>query len=232
MVTIEEINNRISVNGNQLANDVEKAINDIALHGKEISSSLKQSKDVPSRPWLLTGGACLVTGIIGVLSCYSKNGNLSCDSKWPYYVGTFGLLALGVGFTKKYKNDNDKNNYSSNINIDEEKAFIIEKCDKILDKTKSDWDQFMDLLKSEVQTMIKSSSISEEKKDGFLSFTYYPETLSLSTRSLIDKFDNITCDLNFASQIISEKAKFANEVALSIKETVNKQIEVYNKIVI
>lgn len=223
MVTIEEINNRISVKGNQLVNDVKKAINDITLHGKEISSSLKQSKDVPSRPWLLTGGACLAAGIIGVLSC---------DSKWPYYVGTFGLLALGVGFTKKYNNDNNKKSYSSNINIDEEKAFIIEKCNRILDKTKSDWDQFMDSLKGEVQSMIKSSSISEEKKDEFLSFTYYPETLSLSTLNLIDKFDTVINSSNFASQIISEKAKFANEVAFRIKETVNKQIEVYNKIII
>lgn len=169
MAAIKEINNRIFVKGNQLANDVQKAINDITLHGKEISS-LKQSKDVPSRPWLLSGGACLAAGIIGVLSC---------DSKWPYYVGTFGLLALGVGFTKKYKNDNNKKSYSSNINIDEEKAFIIEKCNRILDKTKSDWDQFMDSLKGEVQSMIKSSSISEEKKDEFLSFTYYPETTTV-----------------------------------------------------
>lgn len=90
----------------------------------------------------------------------------------------------------------------------------------------------MDSLKGEVQSMIKSSSISEEKKDEFLSFTYYPETLSLSTLNLIDKFDTVINSSNFASQIISEKAKFANEVAFSIKETVNKQIEVYNKIII
>lgn len=222
MANIKEINNRIFIKGNQLANDVQKAINDITLHGKEISS-LKQSKDVPSRPWLLSGGTCLAVGIIGVLSC---------DSKWPYYVGTLGLFALSVGFTKRYKNDNNKKSCSSNINIDEEKAFIIEKCNRILDKTKSDWDQFMDSLKDEVQNMIKSSSISEEKKDELLSFTYYPETLSLSTLNLIDKFDTVINGSNIVSQINSEKAKFANEVALSIKGTVNKQIEVYNKIII
>lgn len=222
MATIKEINNRIIVKGNQLANDAQKAISDITLHGKEISS-FKQSKDVPSRPWLLTGGACLAAGIIGVLSC---------DSKWPYYVGTLGIVALGVGLTKKYKDNNHKKSYSSNFNIDEEKAFIVEKCNKILDRTKNDWDQFMDSLKSEVQSMIKSSSISEEKKDEYLSFTYYPETLSLSTRNLIDKFDTVINGSDFGSQIISEKVKFANEVSLSIKGTVNKQVEVYNKIII
>lgn len=230
MITLQEINNRIIAKGNQLANNAQKAISDITLNGKEISS-LKQSKDVPSRPWLLTGGACIVIGIGGVLSCYSKNGNLSCD-KWPYYVGVLGFLALGVGLKKIYKNDNNEKSYSSNLNIDDEKAFIIEKCNKILDKTKNDWDKFMDSLKSDVQSMIKSSSILEERKDEFLSLTYYPETLSLSTLNLIDKFDTVISDSNFASQIMSEKAKFANEVALSIKETVNKQIDVYNKIII
>lgn len=111
------------------------------------------------------------------------------------------------------------------------KNFIIEKCNKILDETKKDWDQFMDSLKSEVQNMIKASSISEEKKDEYLSFTYYPETLSLSTLNLIDKFDTISYDSNFTSQIISEKASFANEIALSISRTINKQIEVYSKII-
>lgn len=230
MITLQEINNCIIAKGNQLANDAQKAISDITLNGKEITS-LKQSKDVPSRPWLLTGGACLVIGIGGVLSSYSKNGNLSCD-KWPYYVGALGLLALGVGLKKIYKNDNNEKSYSSNLNIDDEKAFIIEKCNKILDKTKNDWDKFMDSLKSDVQSMIKSSSILEERKDEFLSLTYYPETLSLSTLNLIDKFDTVISDSNFASQIMLEKAKFANEVALSIKEAVNKQIDIYNKIII
>lgn len=230
MKTIQEINNRIIEKGNQLAYETKKAINDITLSGKEVSS-FKQPKDVPSRPWLLTGGICLATGIIGVLSCYSKNEDLSCDSKWAYYVGigALGLFALGVGFTKK--TNNNKKSYSSNPNIDEEKNFIIEKCNKILDETKKDWDQFMDSLKSEVQNMIKASSISEEKKDEYLSFTYYPETLSLSTLNLIDKFDTISYDSNFTSQIISEKASFANEIALSISRTINKQIEVYSKII-
>lgn len=220
MTTIQEINNRIITKGNQLANDTKKVINDITLREKEISS-IKQSKDVPSRPWVLTGGVCLATSIIGMISC---------DSKWPYYIGTLGLVTLGVGVTKRYTENNKS--YSSNINIDEEKAFIIEKCNDILDKTKNDWDQFMGSLKSEVQNIIKSSSISEEKKDEYLSFTYYPETLSLSTLNLIDKFDTIFNSSNFATQIILEKTKFANDIALSIMRTVNKQTEIYNKITI
>lgn len=220
MTTIQEINNRIITKGNQLANDTKKAINDITLREKEISS-LKQSKDVPSRPWLLAGSTCLAISVIGIISN---------DSKWLYYVGTLGVIALSVGFTKKHAGKSEIKSYSSNINIDEEKAFIIEQCNKILDKTKKDWDKFMDSLKSEIQNMIKTSSISEEKKDEYLSFTYYPETLSLSTLNLIDKFEIIFNDSDFASQIILEKTKFANEIALNISRTVNKQTEIYNRI--
>lgn len=220
MTTIQEINNRIITKGNQLANDTKKAINDVTLHEKEISP-LKQSKDVPSRPWLLTGGTCLAIGVIGIIAN---------DSKWLYYVGTLGVIALSVGITKKYAEKNKINSYSSNINIDEEKAFIVEQCNKVLDKTKKDWDNFMDLLKSEIQNMIRYSSISEEKKEEYLSFTYYPETLSLSTLNLIDKFETIFNDSEFASQIIREKAKFANEIALDISRAVKKQTEIYNKI--
>lgn len=222
MTTIQEINNRINAKGNQLANGAKKAIYDITLHGKESVSS-KPSKDVPSRPWFLVGGIGLATGIIGAMLC---------DSKWPYCVGTLGLVAFGVGFTKRNTDNNNTKSYSSNLNIDEEKAFIVEKCNKILDQTKNDWDEFMDSLKSEVQCLIKSSSISEDKKEEYLSFTYYPETLSLSTLSLIDKFDTIFSGSNFVSEIISEKAKFADEIALSISRTIHKQIEVYNKITI
>ena len=38
MITLQEINNCIIAKGNQLANDAQKAISDITLNGKEISS--------------------------------------------------------------------------------------------------------------------------------------------------------------------------------------------------
>ena len=123
-----------------------------------------------------------------------------------------------------------KSNVLSNINLEEEKAFIVNKCNEILDSKKSEWDSFMESIKIEIQDLIKTSNISEEKKEEYLSHTYYPETLSLSTLSLIDKFDTIENGSNVEPQIMSKKYDFANEVALIIIQTANKQVEIYNKI--
>lgn len=221
MVTLQEINNRIMSKGNQMASDVKNAITGITLHSS-LQSETPTSKDVPSRPWMLTGYTCIAAGVIGTISS---------DSKWPYLIGALGLASLGVGISKKnQKSLSAQNNAVSNSNIEEEKAFIIDKCNKILDSKKSEWDSFMESIKIEVQNLIKASNISDDKKEEYLSFTYYPETLSLSTLSLIDKFDTISNGSNAANQILSKKCEFANEVATSISQTINKQVQVINKI--
>lgn len=206
-----------------MASDVKNAITGIALHGS-FQSDAPISKDVPARPWMLTGYTCLAAGVIGTMSS---------DSKWPYLIGALGLVSLGVGYSKKKQQSLPANsNTYSDFNIEEEKAFIIDKCNKILDSTKSEWDSFMESTKNEIQDLIKASNISEEKKEEYLSHTYYPETLSLSTLSLIDKFDTIGSDSNVASQIITKKCDFANEVALIMVKTANKQSEIYNRIIL
>ena len=124
------------------------------------------------------------------------------------------------------------NNAISNFNIEEEKAFIIDKCNNILDSKKSEWDSFMESTKIEIQDLIKTSNISDEKKEEYLSHTYYPETLSLSTLSLIDKFDTIRSSSNVENQIMSKKCDFANEVALIMVQTANRQSEIYNRIIL
>lgn len=223
MIAIQEINNRITSKGNQMASDVKNAITSITLHGS-LSSEVTNSKDVPSRPWMLTGYACVAAGVIGAISS---------DSKWPYIIGSLGLVSLGVGLTKKKSQSTSAaNNITSNFNIEEEKAFIIDKCNKILDSKKSEWDSFMESIKIEIQNQIKESNISEEKKEDFLSLTYYPETLPLSTLSLIDKFDTIVNGSNVANQIMSKKYDFANEVAMIMVQTANKQTEIYNRIIL
>lgn len=223
MITLQEINNRIISKGNQMATDVKNAITGITLHGS-FQSDVPISKDVPSRPWMLTGYTCLAVGVIG---------SLSGDSRWPYLIGALGLVSLGVGYSKKNQQSLSANsNAHSDFNIEEEKAFIIEKCNKILDSKKREWDSFMESTKIEIQDLIKASNISEEKKEDYLSLTYYPETLSLSTLSLIDKFDTITYGSNIANQIISKKYDFANEVALIISQTTNRQSEIYNNIIL
>ena len=221
MITLQEINNRIISKGNQMATDVKNAITGIALHGS-FQSDVPISKDVPSRPWMLSGYTCIAAGVIGAISS---------DSKWPYLIGALGLVSLGVGFSKKNQQSmSAKSNVLSNINLEEEKAFIVNKCNEILDSKKSEWDSFMESIKIEIQDLIKTSNISEEKKEEYLSHTYYPETLSLSTLSLIDKFDTIENGSNVEPQIMSKKYDFANEVALIIIQTANKQVEIYNKI--
>lgn len=221
MITLQEINNRIISKGNQMATDVKNAITGIVLHSS-FQSDVPISKDVPSRPWMLTGYTCLTAGVIGAISS---------DSKWPYFIGALGLVSLGVGYSKKNQQSLSVNsNAHLDFNLEEEKAFIIDKCNKILDSKKSEWDSFMESTKIEIQDLIKTSNISEEKKDEYLSLTYYPETLSLSTLSLIDKFDTIKSGPNIEPQIISKKCEFANEVALIMVQTANKQSEIYKRI--
>lgn len=137
-----------------------------------------------------------------------------------------------MGYTKRNPEKNDIKSNASNLNIDEEKAFVVEKCNRILDSTKIEWDKLMDSVKIEVQNILKTSSISEEKKDEYLSLTYYPETLSLSTLSLLDKFDTINLSSNITSQILSKKAEFANEISLSIINSANTQTQTYNNILL
>ncbi len=223
MITLQEINESIIVKGKQLASNTKDAIVNITIHSSTTVSE-PHSQDVPSRPWMLTGTACITASIIGAMSCDS-------ETKWPYMIGALGLISLGIGFTKRKSSNstNDKKNYS-NVNIDEEKAFIIEKSNNILDSTKKEWDSFMDSIKNDVQSIIKESNIPNEKKDEYLSLTYYPETLPLSTLSLLDKFDTINNMSDVASQLLVKKSDFANEVALKIINTANSQIKTYSKI--
>lgn len=220
MNSMQELIDRIIAKSNQMALDAKETICGIPIHVKETTVTTSP-KDVPSRPWMITGCACLATSVIGAMSC---------ESKWPYFLGALGLASLGIGYTKI--NPAVASAKGSSLvyqNINDEKAFIIEKCNKILDKKKNEWDTFMDAIKEDVQTIIKQSPLSEDKKEEFLSYTYYPESLSLSTLSLIDKLDAIN-DTSFTSQILAKKSEFADEVAASIVNTSNLQIQMYNKI--
>ncbi len=221
MRTIQEINDRIISEGNRMASEVKDAITKITLNvSPQCRASI--SKDVPSRPWMLTGYTCIAIGVIATISN---------NTAWSYIIGAFGIVSLLIGFYKKkqqkfvcYKKE------VSDFNIDNEKAFIIDKCNKILDYKKSEWDAFMESTKTDVQNIIKATTISDEKKDEFLSLTYYPETFSLSTLSLIDKFDTIGNDFDVVNQILIKNGDFANEVALTIIQTANKQVQIYNRI--
>lgn len=221
MATLQDINTRIIARSNQLADQIKHAIAQISTPGVEKHISAP-SKDVPSRPWMITGTTSLIVAGIGAMAS---------DSKWPYLVGGLGVVLLGVGFFKRQQiAPTQEKKAISHIDIDEQKAFIIEKCNKLLDATKADWDGFMDTIKEEVQQLIQTSSIAEERKEEFLSFTYYPETLSLSALSLIDKLDAIHTNADFGTQIATIKTVFANEIASSIIKTANAQTNVYNNI--
>lgn len=221
MKTIEEFNARILNKGNQLASDVCKSIKAISLNVPQLRAGNRPSEDDLSRPWKLSGAALLAVGTIGAIAS---------GSKWTYFIGALGLASLYVGITKNNSNQTQREHAYSNVNYDEEKAFIIDKVNTILDATKKEWDQFMDSVKNDLQTTIKTSTLSEEKKEEYLSYSYYPETLPLSTLGLIDKLDSITDSIGFTSQVLDKKEEFAKEVALCIINTASAQIKSYNKI--
>ena len=220
MTTIQDINARIHAKGNQMAAAAKAEIVKIATHTTQ-QTNTQAAKDVPARPWLLTGGACVATSVVGTIFS---------DSKWPLLVGAAGLLSFGIGFTKSKQSKSSKANTISNATLDTEKAFIIEKCNALLDAKKAEWDSFMASIKSEVQGLINNASLPEAQKEDFLSQTYYPESLSMSTLSLIDKFDTTSNTPDFTNRMMSKKADFANEVALSIIQTTNAQIQIYSHI--
>lgn len=221
--TLQEINSQILAEGNKLASVIKDDIINITLHCSG-STNVMTSKDVPSRPWMLTGSALVAAGVIGTMST---------DSKWPYVIGALGLVLLGVGFSKRNLNSSSVNGRNDfKVNLDDEKAFIIEKCNKIIDSKKAEWDNFMDGIKAEIQTLIKKSSVNEEKKEEFLSLTYYPETLSLSALPLIDKFDSIENNYDGINRIMSVKSDFANVLAVNIIQTANRQVQIFNNIIV
>jgi hypothetical protein len=79
-------------------------------------------------------------------------------------------------------------------------------------------------------SFIQSSNISEDKKNEYMSYTYYPETLDISTLELIDTFDNIAHDKNFSNTFSKAKDSFAEKVAESVIKKVDKQINEYANI--
>ena len=216
--TIQEIGSMIVAKSNQLATETKSAITKTGIN-RTPPATVSASKDDPSRPWMLTSGACVLTGVIGAMAS---------DSKWPYLIGAMGLVSLGVGYKKRKLQEASYSKQDiSDISLDKEKVVIIENCNLILDSAKKEWDSFMDSVKMDIQRAIKQSSLSEEKKDEYIALTYYPETLSLSTLPLIDGLESVGDSID---NILLKKSDFANEVARNIIHTANRQVEIYNKI--
>lgn len=215
MTSIQEINNKIKTEGYKIAENLKQAIKktDCPL---DHTTKTSHSKDVPSRPWLLTGVLGATIGIIGALSN---------NDKWPYIVGSLGIASIAVGISKQNRGQ-DKNI----VDYDSIKSTTIEKCNIQLDITKKEWDCIMNYCKENIQFIIKSSEISEDKKNEYMSYTYYPETLDISTLELIDTFDHIAHDENFRYSFSNAKDLFAEKAAESVMQTVNKQISEYANI--
>ena len=131
---------------------------------------------------------------------------------------------------KSIKKHAEKRNNPNTIDYDFILSCTIEKCNKQLDLAKKEWDNMMDNCKTDIQAFIQSSNISEDKKNEYMSYTYYPETLDISTLELIDTFDNIAHDKNFSNTFSKAKDSFAEKVAESVIKTVDKQINEYANI--
>ena len=90
----------------------------------------------------------------------------------------------------------------------------------------------MQAKKDEVQSLIRQSTLTENQKEEQMFFTYYPNSINLNTRTLIDDLNAIPEDGSFVVRLIQAKQRYALATEKAVLETINKQIEEYSKIVI
>ena len=90
----------------------------------------------------------------------------------------------------------------------------------------------MQAKKDEVQSLIRQSTLTENQKEEQMFFTYYPNSINLNTRTLIDDLNAIPEDGSFVVRLMQAKQRYALATEKAVLETINKQIEEYSKIVI
>lgn len=220
MGRIDELNETIGAKGRSLANELKNSILQITIPqtSKPVSSTAA-SEDVPSRPWLLLGGAATIAGLGGMVAG---------QKEWPYWVGVCGLASLAMGAYKSTKSS--VKTTKPTVNYEEAKDFVISKCSTLIDHCVHQWDQFMQVKKDEVQTLIKQSVLSESQKEEQMFYTYYPNSINLNTRMLIDDLNAIPEDDSFLIRLIQVKQRYALATETAVLETVKKQMEEYSKI--
>lgn len=222
MGRIDELNRSIQEKGRSLANELKNSIIQITIpQGSRQANQPTASKDVPSRPWLLLGSAATIA---------SLGGMMSGEKEWPYWVGACGLVSLGVGVYKWRKTSAVP--VKPTVNYEETKDFVISKCSTLIDHCAHQWDQFMQAKKDEVQSLIRQSTLTENQKEEQMFFTYYPNSINLNTRTLIDDLNAIPEDGSFVVRLMQAKQRYALATEKAVLETINKQIEEYSKIVI
>lgn len=220
MGRIDELNETIEAKGRSLANELKNSIIQITIpQGSRQANQPTASMDVPSRPWLLLGSVATIA---------SLGGMMAGEKEWPYWVGACGLVSLGVGVSKWRKSSVAPT--KPTVNYEETKDFVISKCSTLIDHCVLQWDQFMQAKKNEVQSLIRQSTLTESQKEEQMFFTYYPNSINLNTRMLIDDLNAIPEDGSFVVRLMQAKQRYASATETTVLETVKKQIEEYSKI--
>lgn len=223
-MTIQEINTSIRTKGNELAAEAYHSIMQVHLPHTSSSSKPSSSQDAPWRPWLILGGASAIAGWLGGICTDSSKISTAC-----YTMAAVGSASVVWGYIQKRKAPGQATVLPS-INYEEAKDFIIGKCNLQIDQTKSQWDKYMETQKSIVQNIIQQSSTSAEQREAAMVHTYYPCSISVTTRGLIDSLYSLKKDDTFLSQVELLKSRFAQEVQTAIMRTVNEQIKEYEQI--
>lgn len=220
MGRIDELKRSIQEKGRSLANELKNSIIQITIpQGSSQANQPTASMDVPSRPWLLLGSVATIASLGGIMAG---------EKEWPYWVGACGLVSLGVGVSKWRKTSVAPT--KPTVNYEETKDFVISKCSTLIDHCVLQWDQFMQAKKNEVQSLIRQSTLTESQKEEQMFFTYYPNSINLNTRMLIDDLNAIPEDGSFVVRLMQAKQRYALATETAVLETVKKQIEEYSKI--
>lgn len=152
----------------------------------------------------------------------SAIGAMSSDTKWPFLLLTAGLAYAGYRFSNKPGSSN-RANHTGGHSLNDLKNTIMQKGLDVVKKTTTEWEEFIELKKVEMQNIISNSPMDANEKDVAMSKTYLYEVIDIS----VSEFSAMINAAKSSSDINHAIDKYKIEVIASIEKTVNRQIETY-----
>ena len=203
----------------QLSKEASGSIRDLEVKVETVDQEGKGKAG--TNPYLLMGGAALAAGVVGRACTSSEN------STWAYLLCGVGVASLAYGWSQRKKGNRV---VSPALNYNKIIRSQVVSVDALLDKTKKEWDDFMEQEKEDLQGYINSLSLDEDRKLDCMSHTYYVQQLDLDSCRFNDRLRALPQDCDFVKRVNMLRSEFADEVEQTILKTAEIQVEEYEKI--
>lgn len=217
---IDNKNEAIVAFSKQLSKGMADGMRELEVPVETVNQSGKGKTN--ANPYLLMGGTALTTGVIGRACSSSEN------SGWAYLLCAVGVASLAYGLSLRRKGNRVEESPVFNYNKIIRSQVVS--VDEILDKTKAEWNVFMEHVKEDLQGYINSLSLDEDKKMDCLSHTYYVQQLDLDSCRFNDLLRALPQDSDFVKRVNVLRSDFAEEVEQKILKTAQIQIDEYEKV--